>query len=92
MKNSILLLQIIQGWAMIELLSDNEITKINEDLIGLNRISESLRGAIIHAKTPLTIGVYGDWGAGKTSVLRMTKSSLDSHKEAKNNMVQCLEV
>ncbi|MBN8801345.1 MAG: NTPase KAP [Stenotrophomonas acidaminiphila] len=36
-------------------------------------------------KTPLTVGVHGDWGAGKSSVLKMTEDAL-----SKQPKVQCL--
>lgn len=36
-------------------------------------------------KAPITIGVHGDWGAGKSSVLKMTRAAL-----AKDDNVLCL--
>ena len=35
--------------------------------------------------TPITVGVHGDWGAGKSSVLKMTKAALEEDKRT-----QCL--
>lgn len=32
--------------------------------------------------TPVTIGVHGDWGAGKSSVLKMASSALEQDKKA----------
>jgi formylglycine-generating enzyme required for sulfatase activity len=31
-----------------------------------------------HAQTPVTVGVFGPWGSGKTSLLRMLKRDLDN--------------
>ena len=41
----------------------------------------TLSGLLAETKTPLTLGVFGDWGSGKTSLLRMVERSL--HLEAK---------
>ena len=57
------------------ILSDNE-TKV--DLLNNAAIAKTivmlLRERPDH---PVTIGVHGDWGAGKSSVLEMIEASLD---------------
>jgi hypothetical protein len=34
------------------------------------------------SETPLTIGVFGEWGSGKTSLMRMVREKLDPPQEA----------
>lgn len=62
------------------LLSDNE-TKI--DMLN----NEAIAATIIELlqerpDTPITIGVHGDWGAGKSSVLEMIEDRLEKNSKA----------
>jgi predicted KAP-like P-loop ATPase len=61
------------------ILSDNE-TKV--DLLNNDAIAKTvvmlLRERPEH---PVTIGVHGDWGVGKSSVLEMIESELDEQKD-----------
>lgn len=59
------------------ILSDNEtrIDLLNNEAIA-NTILELLRERSDH---PLTIGVHGDWGAGKSSILEMIEASLEKN-------------
>lgn len=59
-----------KGGAMI--LTDNE-TKV--DLLNNEAIATTITG-LLSAKPdqPVTIGVHGDWGAGKSSVLEMIEA------------------
>lgn len=38
---------------------------------------DALCGMIRDADTPLTVGVFGEWGSGKTSLMRMVRDKLD---------------
>lgn len=60
------------------ILSDNEtrVDLLNNEPIA-KTIVELLRK---HSNHPITIGVHGDWGAGKSSVLEMVEASLDADK------------
>lgn len=58
------------------MLTDNEIKNKVEDLLQFNALSDTLNEVIIGSSTPLTIGLYGEWGSGKTSLMRMTQESL----------------
>lgn len=49
------------------------------DLLGYKRFTEPIIRRIINAtgkSTPLTIGIYGEWGSGKTSFLKMIDEAL----------------
>lgn len=68
----------------IQMHSDNAIQTFSEDLLGRQPIVKMVANAII-AKTRnnhecYTIGIYGKWGEGKTSVLNMLKNYLLTHK------------
>ena len=66
------------------ILPDNE-TKI--DLLNNEAIANTIIGLLRERPdTPVTIGVHGDWGAGKSSVLEMIAARLD-----KSDKVLCLK-
>ena len=75
--------------------SDNETT---EDLLGFQVHADLIRSIVIDPKMlPVTIGIFGDWGSGKTSVMRMLQKAFDfnnygegSEEQAKYEKVACL--
>ncbi len=63
----------------INILSDNE-TKV--DLLSNEAIATTIINLLLeHPEQPVTIGVHGDWGAGKSSVLEMIEAGLASNKQ-----------
>lgn len=54
---------------------DKPITKISEDFLGRKDFSSTITNAIIEyndvSNESLTIGLYGEWGSGKTSIINM---------------------
>lgn len=61
---------------------DKPIDKIEEDKIGRESFVNSLVNGIINYKDmeSLTIGLYGAWGSGKTSILNLVESKLKTEK------------
>lgn len=59
-------------------LSDNE-TKV--DLLSNESIAHTIKKILLETpEKPVTIGVHGDWGAGKSSVLEMIEASVADQK------------
>jgi predicted KAP-like P-loop ATPase len=60
------------------ILSDNE-TKV--DLLNNEPIARTIVDLLRHRpESPVTVGVHGDWGAGKSSVLEMIEAELEKDK------------
>jgi len=54
---------------------DNETT---QDLIGFKVHVKLIQSLVVDEKLlPLTIGIFGDWGGGKTSIMKMLEKDLD---------------
>jgi hypothetical protein len=52
------------------------------DALGFNTYVESLRQALLSTSAPLAIAVQGDWGRGKTSLMRMLRASMSEDDES----------
>lgn len=59
--------------------SDKETT---EDLLGYTVHASLLKSVVTNDKNlPITIGLYGDWGSGKSSVLRILENQLEKEDD-----------
>jgi len=53
---------------------DNETT---QDLIGFQRIAKTIASLLTDKNIlPVTVGLFGDWGSGKSSILRMVEQEI----------------
>src|ERR1700759_1243421 len=60
--------------------SDEPIVDPDHDLLGLDPHARRLACQILDKPTPYTIGVYGEWGAGKTTFVNLLRWHLDQLK------------
>ena len=51
-----------------------------QDYLDFNSYVQALKELVIHSstKTPLTLGIFGRWGTGKTTLMRMLERELKS--------------
>ena len=56
--------------------TDLPIENLSEDKFNVGQYIEGLGKFILECDTPMTISIQGDWGSGKTSVMKMIQSSL----------------
>jgi len=63
----------------VSLLVDEPVGSIDEDILNLKPFADVIAGAVLGTKGPFTIGVYADWGEGKTSVLRIAKELVEKN-------------
>ena len=71
---------------MISINADKPITKSEEDVLGRKKFVENLTNILTSYEdtNSLTIGLYGKWGSGKTSIINLTTTKL---KEAKYKVI-----
>ena len=55
------------------LLDDEPARDIGADYLGLEPIARVIAGAAVGTQGPFTVGVFGSWGQGKTSLLRLSQ-------------------
>ena len=52
-------------------ITDKPISKKADDLLKVEKYSQALSNFIIESDTPITIGLQGEWGTGKTSLMSL---------------------
>lgn len=63
-------------------ITDKPIQTEKEDLLKVSRYTQALVNFIVHSETPITIGLQGEWGTGKTSLMYMLREALEHQKVA----------
>ncbi|HUW94685.1 MAG TPA: P-loop NTPase fold protein [Anaerolineae bacterium] len=67
--------------------TDQEIKSLDADRLNFSHYSRVLAQVILEADTPLTVGVFGPWGCGKTSLMRLVEESLGETSTAQGKKV-----
>ena len=62
--------------------TDKPIQNAGEDLLKVERHSKALTDFILRSDTPLTIGLQGEWGSGKTSLMYLLREKLQTSQVA----------
>ncbi|MBE6052268.1 MAG: hypothetical protein E7214_16935 [Clostridium sp.] len=59
--------------------SDKPINELNDDVLGRKVFAKQLANAILsfNSEDSFTIGLYGKWGSGKTSIINMMQKEID---------------
>jgi hypothetical protein len=52
-------------------ITDSPISKLEQDFLSVEKYAKSLSKFIIQSDTPITIGLQGEWGTGKTSLMSL---------------------
>jgi len=66
---------------------DKPNTNLNNDLLNIKPHAESLSLFISKCDTPITIGVQGEWGSGKTSLMHLIQEDLDNKCTDENGIL-----
>ncbi len=62
----------------MRMLTDNPITSTKEDSFGFAPFATILKDAILETTPlPFCVGIFGPWGAGKTSFMQMLRSLME---------------
>jgi KAP family P-loop domain len=60
----------------VSMWSDNEA---NIDLLRFGYLAKAVTGVVMNTELlPITVGIYGDWGGGKSSLIRLVQADLAS--------------
>lgn len=62
-------------------LSDEAIRKIENDRLKHPSIAEAIKNIVLNCPLPFTIGLFGKWGTGKSSIANFLKIKLGEYRE-----------
>ena len=65
----------------MQFIEDKELQNLyNEDLLETKKYAKTLKTIVENSKTPLTVGIFGEWGSGKSSIINTVKNNIDENK------------
>ena len=75
----------------LNLINDEPLRNFKMDGLNLSRWARIIAGVAMGTSSPFTIGVFGRWGEGKTSILQLAKQILDESEDAKEGFLSTVE-
>lgn len=69
----------------IHLLQDNPRDLLDEDWLGMKAWVDVIAGSAVGNDGPFTIGIYKEWGYGKTTLLQLAKRTVEAYKPTKQD-------
>ena len=67
---------------MCGLWTDQPILDTKQDRLNFSHYADALAEVVLTADTPITIGVFGPWGSGKTSLMKLVTKQLTNRRTA----------
>jgi len=77
--------------APLSLLSDEPVAEPSQDGLGLENWAQVVASVALGTEGPFTVGVFGGWGVGKTSILRLAKKLIDQSSKSIKTKVTTVE-
>ena len=71
--------------------SDQPISTVAQDSFDFQDYADALCSVVLQSKTPVTIGIFGPWGAGKTSLMQLTASQLQDRRTSEHRRARVVE-
>jgi|GEM_PF-1894658 len=65
----------------LALIGDEPVYTLDDDRLTLRTFAETVAAVSLGTEGPFTIGVFGKWGHGKTSMLRLARSIVDEQEK-----------
>lgn len=60
--------------------TDQAIQHLGQDQLNFSHYADVLTDVVLTTGTPITIGIFGPWGSGKTSLMRLVAEQLDDRR------------
>lgn len=61
------------------------------DTLEFQNSIKKLSSLLLNIQTPFTIGIYGDWGSGKTSFMDLLRKYLQKEHDIKSSLLNAWE-
>ena len=70
--------------------NDRPILEAEQDRFDFLDYADALSSIILSSSTPITVGIFGPWGSGKTSLMRLIAGNVLGHRNAQHRKVHVI--